>query len=322
MLRVSLGSLALAALLFTTPRAAHAQASAAEALFEQGRAALAAGDLDTACARFRGSDQIDASAGTRANLADCEQQRGKVATAWEVYGSALAMLPPAHPRRAFLQQRIAALEARLPKLVLTLAPGAPKDTTVREGEATLGASATFGVPLPLDPGVHRLTVLASGRAPRSVEVSLTEGKTTNLLVEAGAPEGAPPPVAPPPNANPVEPRAPGANPLEQHASPGPWIVGSIGAAGLVVGIVTGVVVLQKKAATSGCTDGPHPTCPTQAGVDAANLGRTLGPVTTVGLAVGAAGLLAGGLWLGLGPKASAGVAAIPGGAAWRVEGVW
>ena len=302
LLRVLARSAVPVALVLAAPGAAQAQSAAAEALFDQGRAALAAGDLDTACARFRGSDQVEPAAGTRGNLADCEQRRGKVATAWEVYKSALAMLPPADPRVAVVEERIKALEARLPKLVLTLAPAAPKETTVREGEVTIGSSATFGVPLPLDPGVHHLTVLAPGLAPRPLDVSLTEGKTTAVVVESGAPAGD--------------------EPVEHQASPGPWIVGGIGVVGLVVGIATGVVVLQKKAATSGCTEGPPPTCPTQAGVDAANLGRTLGPVSTVGLVVGGAGLLAGGLWLGLGRKAGVGVAPVPGGVAWRVEGTW
>jgi hypothetical protein len=55
--------------------------AAAEALFEQARAAMAAGSYDIACARFRDSDKLDPAVGTRFNLADCEERRGRVATA-------------------------------------------------------------------------------------------------------------------------------------------------------------------------------------------------------------------------------------------------
>jgi hypothetical protein len=289
-----------------------AQGAAAEALFEEGRKALAAGDLDTACARFRASDQIDPAPGTKANLADCEERRGRVATAWELNRTALGKLPAGDPRAPILKQRIAKLEGRLPKLVLTLAAGAPKETVVREGEATLGTSSTYGVALPLDPGVHHLEVSAPGRAPRTIEVTLAEGKSAEVTVEPGAVEAAP--------------RAPAA-PASSSASPGPWIVGGVGVAGIVVGAVAGVIVLSKKGATSACSDGPPPTCPTQDAVDAANAGRALGPVSTVGFVVGAAGLAAGGIWLGLrgGGKASSarfGFGPVVGGASWRVEGSW
>jgi hypothetical protein len=308
------------------PRAAHAQASAAEALFEQGRAALTAGDLETACARFRGSEQIDPAAGTRANLAECEERRGKVATAWEAYRSALAKLPPGDARASVLEQRIKALEARLPKLTLVLPPSAPKDTTVRDGEVTIGTSATFGVPLPLDPGLHHLTVEAKGRASRPLDVSLTEGKTTTLAVEPGSPEVTPAP--PPMTTSPVPgPPAPGANSGGPPSSAGPWVVGGIGLAGLVVGTVTGVLLLgDKSTANANCSAGPPPTCSTGTGMSAASAVRTLGPVTTVALGLGAAGVATGAIWLAVGrpgqAKVGFGIAPTYAGALARVEGTW
>jgi hypothetical protein len=309
----------LTSLLFA-PLAAHAQLSAAEALFDQGRAALAAGDLDTACARFRASDLIDPAAGTKANLADCEEKRGRVATAWEAYRAALAKLPPGDSRGTVIQERIAKLEARLPKLVLTLGAGAPKESTVREGEATIGMAATYSVPLPLDPGVHHLVVAAPGRAAKPLDVTLVEGKTTNLAVEPGAVASA----VPPPGAPNAEPLAPAPRGTESR-SPGPWIVGGIGVAGLIVGGVTGGLVLSNKSTVNAhCTNGPPPTCRDQMGMDAASAVRTLGPVSTVGLVVGAAGVAGAAIWLGIRgtPKASVGVTSVRTGAGLRLQGSW
>src|SRR4051812_33228673 len=75
------------------PTTARAQGSAAEALFNEGRKALAAGDLETACARLRASDKLDPAPGTKANLAECEEKRGRVATAWELYRTVLEQIP-------------------------------------------------------------------------------------------------------------------------------------------------------------------------------------------------------------------------------------
>lgn len=170
---------------------AHSQAPAAEALFDQGREALKRGDLDTACARFRASEQLDPAPGTRLNLGDCEERRGKIASAWAAFRGALEKLPPGDSRIAVAQARIQDLERRLPRVTLTLAPGAPKDTTVREGENTIGSAATFGVPLPFDPGVHHLTVLAPGRPPKSLDVTIVEGKATTIAVAPAPVEQAP-----------------------------------------------------------------------------------------------------------------------------------
>ena len=75
-------AVAACALGLAVPRVARAQnPAAAEALFEQARAAMAAGSYELACARFRDSDRLDPAIGTRFNLADCEEKRGRVATA-------------------------------------------------------------------------------------------------------------------------------------------------------------------------------------------------------------------------------------------------
>jgi hypothetical protein len=303
---------------------ARAQGSAAEALFEEGRKALAAGELDTACARFRASDQIDPAPGTKANLAECEEQRGKVATAWELNRTALSKLPEGDARVAILKQRIAKLEARLSKMVLNLAAGAPKDTTVRDGETALGAG-TFGVALPLDPGVHHLSVSAPGHAAKTVDVTLAEGATETVEVEPGPPE-----TRPVEKAAAVTPPPPRPQP-SAAASPGPWIVGGVGLAALVVGGVSGIVVLLEHGATPASCNVTTRTCGSpadaSAGNTASNIGSAVAPLTTVGLVLGAAGLAAGGIWLGVQrrgnkPSAAVGVGPVAGGAAWRVGGSW
>ena len=224
------------------PTTARAQGSAAEALFDEGQKALAAGDLETACARFRASDRIDPAPGAKANLAECEEKRGRVATAWELYRTVLEQIPPTDKWVPLVKQRLAPLAPRLPKLVIKLAAGAPADTTVHDGDAPLGTGA-FGVPLPLDPGVHHLTVTASGRAAKTFEVTLTMGTTETIEAAPGAPE------------------APDTKSGGRGASPGPWIVGGAGATALVVGSSPAASSSRRRArSTRASTAAPSTGC--------------------------------------------------------------
>jgi hypothetical protein len=319
-LRLVLVTVALA-----SPSLARAQDSVAQALFEEGKKALMAKDYETACAKLRESDRIKHKVSARVNLASCEEKRGRVATAWRVYQDVLAELPVEDRTRPAIKATIDDLEGRLPRLTLTLAPGAPAGTTVHEGSAILG----YGKPQPLDPGEHHLVVAAPRRTAKTMEVALAEGKITALVVVPGAADEAAAVVAPTSEPSVV------AEPLPRDtttsaaegASPGPWITGGIGVAGFIASIATGAVLLHDKSiADAHCTDGPPPTCRDQTGLDAGRGVRTLGPATTVGLVIGAVGVAAGGVWLGLRPtkksSARAGIGPMVGGAAWRAEWSW
>jgi hypothetical protein len=252
-----------------------AGSAAAEALFAQGRDALAAGDLETACARFRASDALEAGAGVRANLGVCEEKRGHVASAWSAFRSALAKLPPGDVRREKIEKRIADLEPRLPKLLPSSTTRRPRDTRVTENGTPIGLEGTWGIPLPLDPGAHQLEVVSPLYPPRTFTVELVEGKTKRVTV------------TPLPSVQKVA--------TETHedegASAGPYVVGGIGLAALIVGIGTGAAVLHEKSINSAECSSVTMTC-TAAGRSAADAGHTLGPITTVGLVLGGAGLAA------------------------------
>src|SRR5450755_3617279 len=77
----------------STARADAHDPAAAEALFRDGRAAAQRGDWETACPKLRESQRLDPAAGTLLNLADCEEHRGKVATAWQLFRQVVDSLP-------------------------------------------------------------------------------------------------------------------------------------------------------------------------------------------------------------------------------------
>src|ERR1700712_1639874 len=128
----------IAAIIVATGRA-HAQAAAADALFDSARTAMAKGDFAAACEQFRASDKLDPALGTELNLAECEEQRGHLASAWALYRTAGEQLAEKDERLALAHARASALERRVPKLTLSLAPGAPKGTSVRDGSVELGS---------------------------------------------------------------------------------------------------------------------------------------------------------------------------------------
>ena len=99
---------------------------AAQKLFEDGRTALAHKEVDKACEAFRASEELEPRVGTLLNLANCEEQRHRVASAWAVFIDARDLSAKLHDERgARAETRAKALEPRLPyvKLVVTRVPG-------------------------------------------------------------------------------------------------------------------------------------------------------------------------------------------------------
>lgn len=284
---VSLLWLAAAGLGGLYPRPARAQnPAAAEALFEQARTAMAAGSFDIACARFRDSDKLDPALGTRFNLADCEERRGHVATAWSLFRGVFAELANDDDRKPIAQQRAHALEPRMPYVTLSRAADTPPGMRVRIDGIEL-SDGSFGVPLPMDPGAHELTLLPPNGAPSQRSTfALREGEHSELPIRlASAPPSAPP-------SEPAEPFSPGSARRKWA-----YVVGGVGAAGLAFGTVTGIITLNKRSTvTANCSDARR-VC-NQAGVNANESGKTFAALSGIGLGIGVLGLAAGAyLWL-------------------------
>ena len=278
------------------PRLLHAQnPAAAEALFEQARAAMTAGSFDIACARFRDSDKLDPAVGTRFNLADCEERRGHVATAWSLFRGVLSELARDDDRRPIAEERARALESRVPYLKMQPRAETPPGVHVRIDGIELG-EGSFGVALPMDPGAHELALIpAEGGAGQRSTFALREGEHLDLPIRftsstRPAPTGATPP---------ADELMAAETPQQKWA----YVIGGVGAASLLFGAVTGVVTLNKKnTAESNCSD-RNRVC-NQAGVDANESGKTYGTLSGVGLGVGVIGLAAGAyLWLTAPPPA-------------------
>lgn len=255
---------------------------AAEVLFREAREAVKRGDLRAACPKFAESQRLDPAAGTLFNLADCEERTGKLASAWQHYIQAQGELPRGDDRATAARERAARLEKRLPRLTLRFAGDLAGARVLRDG-VELGA-ASLGVAIPADPGEHVIVVrLASGKQTET-HLRLAEGEARIVDLVLPSPSAPTDSSAAPAATAPTSPAPSGELPQST-----PWagrvLLGGGGLA-LVVGAITGVMVFSKKSTFESECDA-RKVC-SQQGLDAASSGRTLGAVSTVSFAVGAA----------------------------------
>lgn len=290
----------LLAALVIAPGAVRADGAAAEALFQEGRAAASRGDHATACAKFQESNRLDPAVGTVFNIGDCSEKIGRVATAWQSFREVQQRLPSNDERVGIAKKRADALEARLPKLTIVLVD-APAGAKVRRDGVELG-DASLKVALPVDPGSHVVDVTAPGRKDQSFPFTIREAEKKTLEVKAGPAEDKPVPTttasttaAPPPSgtATSVD-----VEPGDGRKKTGIVVLG-VGGGVFVVGAVLGVLTMQKKStADDNC---PDKRCNAE-GYDAVKSGRTLGTLSTVGLGLGLVGMGVGGYLLASSPK--------------------
>lgn len=289
---------------------ARAGSADAEAAFREGRKAMQAGDLATACARFADSERIEPAPGTLLNLADCEERTGKLSSAKEHFGLAASGFPRGDVRRGIAMQRIAEIEKRLAHLTLRLAATAPADTVVHDG-AALVAGADLGAARVVDPGTHVVVVTAPGHADRSYSLTLHDGDQVEQTIDAGevvAAAAPAPPVAPAALPSPPVETAPASNASGAGVRTAGFVVGAVGVAAIATGAVTGLLALDRASTVKNHCAGD--ACDPQ-GLDAASQGKWLAPTSTATFIAGGV-LLAGGAYLAFfWPHTSTSVAVAP-----------
>jgi hypothetical protein len=252
----------------------------ADALFKEGRQAFDRKDFPAACARFEESQRADPAAGTLLNLALCEEKLGKLLPARKHAGEVLASLPAKDDRLPLVLELVSRLDRRIPTLTLTLAPGAPGDTTVRDERD--GRTLAFGTPEPMEPGEHDLTIRALGRPESHLALTLVERKQEKRSVTVAA----------------ATPESVAAVPRDEPPSSAPTrrivgiAAGSLGVAGFITAGVTGALLLSRKSAVDAQCPDKHCTAEGLRLKSAAEKTPLL-PVNTAAWIVGIAGVGAG-----------------------------
>jgi serine/threonine-protein kinase len=300
-----------------------ANAAAAQALFDDAKAAMARSDWATACPKLEESQRLQPGGGTLLFLGLCREGEGRTATAWAVFNETLsaARRDGRADREKVAKEHIASLAQKLTRLTIKVAGAALEGLEVRR-DGELVPKALFGTAMPVDPGIHSLRATAPGMKPwqGSVDAS-APGATATIEVpplerEAQAVAPAVTPAAPQsagsqPRATSAAapaPRSPGSGGSQRTIA---LAIGGLGVVGLGVGTAFAVVAMNKKSASDKhCPGGSTGPCDPQ-GVSLSKDAVAAGNLATVGFGVGAAALVgAGVLWFTAPANSSGGGAAL------------
>lgn len=288
-----------------------ADKAAAEALFDHGKTLMKDSRYAEACGKFQESQRIDPGIGTMLYLADCFEKNGQTASAWAQFLEAAATARSANQsdREKKARDRALALEPRLNRLSITVAPGADVPGLEVKRDGSLVGKALWATPAPLDPGEHTIEATAPGKKPWSRKIRL-DATSLVMALEVPALEDAPrvePPRVEPPKVEPpklapgtVEPPRVDPGPTQPPLKSGPIVttrdtmtpirtVGGailgVGIASVAVGGVLGSVVLLKKSNAEGLCH-PNGICSAR-GADGISAARGLATGTNVTLIAGA-----------------------------------
>ncbi len=265
-----------------------------ERLFEEGRAAMQAGDYSTACQKFGESYRLEPAIGTQFNLAHCEEERGHILAAWTLFRKVRGELPAGDSRIPVADQHIATPAGRLAHLRILVQPSAAAGTSVRiDGAIADGPDATGT--FPIEPGKHEVSVVIAGRVEQTKTLEFNEGTTLELRVplESSATGRGLRVDAQPTLQN--QQTATKAGDAESGAMlrTAAYVAAGVGLVSLLVGTVTGIEGLhQEGIGNANCSDTTR-TC-NQKGVNANRSARSLATASTIGFSVGLVSVGVGG----------------------------
>ncbi len=191
----------------STARAQANDAAAAQALFNEGKQLMAAGQYAAACPKFAESQRLDPGIGTMLWLAECHAKSGRNASAWALFAEAEALAAKVGDRRVTIAREEAKkLEPKLSKLVIDVSDvSSLPDLEIKRDGVALG-QPLWGGPIPTDPGPHRITASAPNKTTWEGEVTVPgDGGSATIKIPALA--DAPPspkvdtevPAGPPPD---------------------------------------------------------------------------------------------------------------------------
>ncbi len=160
---------------------------AARELFREAGQDADAGKFGLALEKYRRVAAVKETGQVRFNIARCEEQLGQIASALADYELVERDLRDVHgdaenDLRNTSRDRGNALRPRVPRLTLVVLPPEPPNFVVRLDGVVI-ADAALGVPLPVDPGRHRIEASAGGRLPMTAELEVREKDSRRVPLE-------------------------------------------------------------------------------------------------------------------------------------------
>lgn len=251
MMRMSPGTpralvLAASLALVAAGRPALAQSTsekAAQQAFDEGMKLLDQGKTADACPKLEESQRLDPAMGTQFRLAECWEKLGRTASAWALFRQVVSEAQAAgrDDRATVSVARAAALEPRLTRISILVAPSARVPGLIVRRDGAVVEEALWGRGVAVDPGEHLISASAPGKksweAQQQARSGLVEVTIPLLAVGAGAPEEKSPPAV----ERPEQPSEP-----QRSLAPG-LVLGGAALAGIGAGIALVVAANGKKA---------------------------------------------------------------------------
>ncbi|MEO8843477.1 MAG: hypothetical protein ABI591_05785 [Kofleriaceae bacterium] len=221
----SICAFAIAASAQPAPEPPPVEPTAGSKLFDEGRELAKAGKYAEACAKFEQSYVLDNGVGTELNLADCHEHLGQFAQAWRYFDEASHRSTDNAARAKFAHDRAEALSGKLATAVVNFVD--PNVVGISVTIAGRAVKANGVITERVDPGDIAVHVATPSKVLFDATKSAASGATVIFDVPAAA--------------------------VEEHHEDAPvtdrrhkrllvsYAIGGVGLAGLVTGIVIGVV---------------------------------------------------------------------------------
>jgi hypothetical protein len=185
-------------------------------LFKQGDELQRAGRFAEALDKFERAQQAFSAPTNELRIAECNAALGRLVESAEAYRTVVRTPLPAGSPPAFqaavdqAKAELEQVEPRVPKIIVQVQPAVSAASLQIDGQNV--PPALLGASMPLDPGTHRVSVVAQGYGSAEQVISLKERETRPVQFvltplppapsppQNGAPSpptGAPPPPAPP-----------------------------------------------------------------------------------------------------------------------------
>lgn len=158
-------------------------AAAAEALFQEGIAAMKRNEYAVAAEAFLKSNRADPSPGTQINLALALEKQKKWASAWTWYRTAQATAAQRgqKPREQLAEESVARVSKQMHHVIVSIKEPLSDLVVKRDGSEVAITLGGKEVPLPVDPGEHTLEVTARGKAPWSTKFVAEDNPKTDRI---------------------------------------------------------------------------------------------------------------------------------------------
>jgi hypothetical protein len=275
---------------------AHADPSAsdretARSMMTEGRELRDKGDMKAALQRFKTADSLMHVPTTGLEVAKAQVALGLLLEARDTI-AAIRKYPqgpndpaPFTEARAKADDLDTAVEGKIPSITITVGGTADGETPAVSIDGSSVPAAAAGLPRKVNPGHHTVAARgSSGEASQDIDVGEGEKKQVQLVLSAGG-AGAPPAPGNEENGAPKEPSTP------ENRSHSPtmltYVSGGAGAAGLIVGAITGILSLSTTSKVKG--ECPHQSCTTTQAQSDLSSAQTTATISDIGFIVGIVG---------------------------------